>query len=123
MSINIKAGVKSKEFWITLVTLFLPMFVPATPTEALVALITWVSARSAQKFFGLVDAENGKPSWKTSEMWVSIGYSVATTVFPGFPQESLYAVIAYVTGRTGIKITTNIKNGKNGASKIGFDEK
>lgn len=118
MSINIKAGIKSKEFWITLVTLFLPMVIPGIPTEALVALITWVAARSAQKFFGLVDSENGKPSWKTSEMWLSIGYSIFVTVFPGFPQESLYAVLTYVTGRTGVKITTSIKKQKKDYMRV-----
>ena len=48
-----------------------------------------------------------KAGWKTSEFWVTLGMIVVKQFFPDIPEESLYAVIAYVLARTGVKM----KNG------------
>lgn len=48
-----------------------------------------------------------KAGWKTSEFWLPIVMVVAKKFFPDIPEESLYAVIAYIVARAGVKI----KNG------------
>jgi hypothetical protein len=82
---------------------------PEFPKDAAYALYAWVVARSGQKFFGITDPASGKPSWKTSEFWITIVYAFAKSVFPDLPQDSLYAVLAWVSARTGIKLTTGLK--------------
>jgi hypothetical protein len=106
---NIKDGFKTVEFWLVMASTILVAFVPDFPKESFMALIGWAGMRSTQKFFGMVDPKSGKPSWQTSEFWVTIGYATAKTVFPDMPQEALYAVLGWAGARTGVKLTTKTK--------------
>lgn len=99
----LKTGVKTVEFWATLAAIGVKVFWKDFPDDAFFAILAWVGGRSAQKFFGLADP-TGKPSWQTSEFWVSAGYALVTTIFPDFPKDSLDAVLIYVGGRTGLKM-------------------
>lgn len=82
---------------------------PDFPKESAIVLYSWVAGRSTQKFFGIVDPVSGKPSWQTSEFWISIIFAVAKSVFPDLPEQSLYGVLTWIGGRTGIKLTTGLK--------------
>jgi hypothetical protein len=105
-----KKGIKTFEFWVTIVSTILVTLLSNFPSEAFIALMVWVVARSGQKFFGFADAA-GNPSWKTTEFWVTIVYSLLVTVFPDVPQESLVAILGYTGARTVAKAVT-VKNGK-----------
>ncbi len=107
---EIKKGIKTLEFWVTIVSTVLVALLPNFPSEAFIALMGWVVARSGQKFFGFADAA-GNPSWKTTEFWITIGYSLLVTVFPDVPQESIIAILGYTGARTVTKAIT-VKNGK-----------
>lgn len=103
---NIKDGFKTVEFWVLMGSTIVATFVPDFPKESLIALMAWAGLRTGQKFFGMVDPISGKPSYKTSEFWLTLVYAGVNTVFPDMPQEALYSVIGWTTMRTGVKLTT-----------------
>lgn len=109
---NVKAGYKSVEMWVTLLSTTLLAAWPAFPQSAFLSVIAWAGGRSAQKMFGLVDSKVDKPSWKTSEFWISIVFAILVTVFPDLPPEALYAVMGWTGTRTVVKLTAAVKNGK-----------
>jgi len=114
-----KQGTKTVEFWLTVgltvITPILNAIWPDAqfPKEAFYAMFVWIAGRATQKYFGLSDA-SGNPSYKTSEFWTAVIYSIVVAVFPDLPQESFIPVVTYITGRTGIKVKQSIdeKNGK-----------
>jgi hypothetical protein len=113
-----KKGIKTVEFWVSLVCLGGPILFPNFPKEAFVALGGWVISRAAQKSFGTVDPITGEKSWETSEFWLSIVYSVVVSVFPDVPQESLVAVLGWSGCRTGVKVFQNYKGPGTTASSV-----
>jgi len=103
----VRKGIKTFEFWTTILVAGLAIFWPDFPKESLAAIIAWVGGRAAQKSFGFVDPVTGVRSYATSEFWVAIGYSVLITVFPDIPKESVYLIITYILGRSGTKALEN----------------
>jgi hypothetical protein len=104
----LKSGFKSVETYVLLLAAVLKAVFPADfPLEAFLAMTSWGVARAGQKFFGLVDTTTGKPSWKTSEFWITIVYAVVTTGLSQqgitIPVESVAPVIGYSVGRAAIK--------------------
>lgn len=108
----VKDGIKTVEFWIGILVTAAAAIIPSIPKEAVIAIGGWVAARSTQKFFGLADPTFDKPSWKTTEFWVTLVFAIVKTVFPDIPEEAFYSVLAWSGLRTGVKITTGLKNGK-----------
>jgi len=53
-----------------------------------------------------------KAGFKTSEFWLTLIVSVAKTFFPDIPDEAIFAVIAFVLSRLGVKISGDIKDAK-----------
>jgi len=100
----VKAGVKTTELWVGVISTILLVVWPDFPKDAFFAIATWVVARSGQKMFGFVDPVSGKPAWQTSEFWLTIVYSLLVTVFPDMPADSLYAVQGWIVARTGVKV-------------------
>jgi hypothetical protein len=57
----------------------------------------------------------GAKGYKTSEFWVAI----VTALLPilnksfalGLPEESIYALLAYIIGRSGVKAAGALRNG------------
>lgn len=105
---NLKDGYKTVEFWLMLVSTAIISFVPDFPQESFLALVGWAGFRTSQKFFGVVDS-TGKPSWKTTEFWVTIVYAIANSIFPDMPQEALIAVLGWSGLRTTAKLTAPLK--------------
>jgi len=101
---NVKDGYKTVEFWMLIVSTILVTFIPDFPKESFIALAGWAGLRSTQKFFGIVDPA-GKPSWKTTEFWVTIAYTITNSIFPDIPQEALIGVLGWTGVRTGVKLT------------------
>ena len=74
------------------------------PKDSFIALIAWAGARSAQKWFGLATPDGSKPSYTTSEFWMSIFAAILFVVFPDIPQEALYGVLGWTGMRTTVKV-------------------
>lgn len=104
-----KTGFKTLEFWLGAFVAVAAMILPEFPKESAYAVINWIVNRAAQKGFGVVDAD-GKPSWRTSEFWASVGWAIAKVIFPDLPADSLYPIVAYVETRTGVKILSTKRN-------------
>lgn len=98
---TIRAGVKSTEMWLVVLISIVTAIFPGMPKESLVAIGTWVVARSSQKAFGLGD---GKRSYQSSEFWLTLIFSAAKMIFPDLPEEAFYAVLSWAGLRTAIKI-------------------
>ena len=103
-----KKGIKTTEFWTILVTILAPVVGKLAgidiPVESVVALIAWVAARSAQKYFGVIDQKTGKAAWQTSEFWVTIIFAALKTAMPDLPEDALAAVLVAVGARTAVKV-------------------
>jgi hypothetical protein len=103
-----KKGVKTTEFWMTIGTVLIPLIAKIAgvqiPNEAFAAIIAWVGARSAQKFFGVVDQKSGTPAWQTSEFWLTMIFAIAKSVLPDLPEEAFYGVLTGVGLRSAVKI-------------------
>jgi len=119
--VRVRKGWLSLEFWAAILPLIATTILPDIPEQSIAALWAWAAGRSAQKMFGFVEPD-GTRSYQTSEFWISLGYSVVTTVFPDMPVESLNmaltGIIGWVTTRTGIKIRLDRLNFKKGKSVL-----
>ena len=113
---TVKAGFKTRELWMTVISTILLAVWPAFPIQAFYAVMAWVIARAGQKAFGFVDAE-GNNKWTSTEFLVSIVFAVVSTIFPGLPMEALYAVIGWTGTRAGVKIGDAVK-----AKKVNYTE-
>lgn len=111
----VKSGIKTLEFWVGALAALAKAIWPEFPDGAVLAIMAWVVGRSAQKYFGVTDAD-GKPSWLTSEFWTALAFAVAKTVFPDLPEESLLAVVTYIIARTGVKSKAAVK--ANGGTHV-----
>ncbi len=108
----VKQGVKTLEFWTTIVVGGIAIFWPQFPKESLAAIVAWIVARSGQKAFGFVDPVTGKASYQTTEFWIAVIFAVVKAVFPDMPDDSFYAVLTYIFGRAGVKALENFNIGK-----------
>jgi len=50
-----------------------------------------------------------KAGIKTTEFWLTIAMSVAKMIDPDVPSEAVYAVIAYVLARAGVKSISELR--------------
>lgn len=107
---TIRDGLKTTEFWVMAVTMFLTMVWKDFPKESVIAIITWVVGRSSQKAFGMLGPD-GKPAWKSTEFWFTGIFAIAKSVFPDLPVDAFYSALGYTAARTGVKIFKDLKVG------------
>lgn len=103
-----KPGIKTRELILTVLTLVLAAagkFIPGFPAEvgvSIMALASWVLTRGLEKMLAPIGANN-KPAWRTTEFWVTLAFSGLAVTFPDMPQESIYALWAYLGSRLAAK--------------------
>ena len=113
---EIKAGFNSLEFYLAGAALVAKLIWKDFPDEAFVAIGAYVVARQTQKGFGLFDESTQKPSWKTSEFWITLGFAGLKSIFPDMPTESTAMVLGWIGMRTGVKGLAVYKNNKKEGS-------
>ena len=103
-----KSGIKTTELWVGVVVIIVSAFQKILypdspfPTEALVGILMWISARVGEK--ALSGGDPAKRAWKTSEFWVALGYSVAKYVIPDLPESLVNIVALWTYGRPMSKV-------------------
>jgi len=109
-----RSGIKTVEFWAGVAATVLYAVWPDFPKEAFMAVILWVAARCGQKALGEVATAEKKRSWFTSEFWLTIAFTIAKSIFKELPAELFTGVLAWLFGRTGVKVLKDFAIGKVG---------
>ena len=99
-----RAGIKTTEFWVTLIAGLLATAQASIwpdnpfPKESFIAVILWVGARMGQKTLGPTDTA-GKRAWQTTDFWLTMVFSVVSYFIPTIPPEIFNMVSVYIVGR------------------------
>jgi len=111
---TIKSGWKTTEFWMAVLAGVLVSVWSDFPKESFAVLIAWVMARIGEKTLG--PGIPKKPTWRTTEFWVSISFVIAQNICLqlglNVPWETIIPIIIAILGRVGIKVSKDFQIAK-----------